>query len=152
MKDPNKKRYWTNKWHQIQVLFDFMFMKYNTNKKEHRDNFNEPTNTHIFIWYQADAASQWSYNRRLKSRRIGCLLNCLFRLRSNKTWKLRIIGLCEGDSPVTGELLSQRASNAENISLWCRHHGFQIWHKFTCRSKLNGIWKKNYFLIICISW
>ena len=29
----------------------------------------------------------------------GCLLNCLFRCRSKKTSKLRITGLCEGNSP-----------------------------------------------------
>ena len=52
-----------------------------------------------------------------------CLLNRLFRHRSKKTSKLRVIGLCEGNSPVTGEFPAQRASNAENISIWWRHHG-----------------------------
>ena len=31
-----------------------------------------------------------------------CLLNCLFRHRSKKISKLRVIGLCVGNSPVTG--------------------------------------------------
>ena len=31
-------------------------------------------------------------------------LDCLFRRRSKKTSKLRVTGLCEGKSPVTGEL------------------------------------------------
>ena len=31
-----------------------------------------------------------------------CLLNCLFRRRSKKTSKLRVTGLCAGNSPVTG--------------------------------------------------
>ena len=31
-------------------------------------------------------------------------------------------GLCEGNSPVTGEFPSQRASKAENVSIWWRHH------------------------------
>ena len=30
--------------------------------------------------------------------------------------------LCEGKSPVTGEFPSHRASNAENFSIWWRHH------------------------------
>ena len=30
-----------------------------------------------------------------------CLLNCLFMRRSKKTWKLRVTGLCVGNSPVT---------------------------------------------------
>ena len=39
-----------------------------------------------------------------------------------KTSKLRVTGLCEENSPVTGEFPSQGASNAENISIWWRHH------------------------------
>ena len=42
-----------------------------------------------------------------------CLLNCLFRRRSKKTSKLRVTGLCAGNSPVTGEFPAQRPSNAE---------------------------------------
>ena len=41
-----------------------------------------------------------------------------------QTSKLRVTGFCEGNSPVTGEFLSQMASNAENVSIfWC-HHGY----------------------------
>ena len=36
--------------------------------------------------------------------------------------KLRVAGLCEGDPPVTEEFPAQRASNAENVSIWWRHH------------------------------
>ena len=39
-----------------------------------------------------------------------------------KTSKLRITGLCEGNSPMTGESRAQRASHAENVSIWWRHH------------------------------
>ena len=42
-----------------------------------------------------------------------CLLNGLFRRRSKKTPKLRISGLCAGNSPVTGEFPAQMASDAE---------------------------------------
>ena len=51
-----------------------------------------------------------------------CLLKRWFRLRSKKTSKLRVTGLCEGNSPATGEFPAQMASNAENIFIWwCRH-------------------------------
>ena len=53
----------------------------------------------------------------------GCLLNRLFRRRSKKTSKLRVTGLCVGNSPGTGEFPAQMASNAENVSIWWRHHG-----------------------------
>ena len=45
------------------------------------------------------------------------LLNRLFRHRTKKTSKPRVTGLCEGNSPVTGELPAQRASNAEMFPL-----------------------------------
>ena len=51
-----------------------------------------------------------------------CLLNRLFRCRSKKTSKLRVTGLCAGNSPGAGEFPAQMASNAENVSIWCRHH------------------------------
>ena len=52
----------------------------------------------------------------------GCLLNRLFRRRSRKTSKLRVTGLCVGNSPGTGEFPAQMACNAENVSIWWRHH------------------------------
>ena len=66
-----------------------------------------------------------------------CLLNRLFRRRSKKTSKLRVTGLCAGNSPGTGEFPAQMASNAENVSIWWRHHevaGFfrhLIWRRIT---------------------
>ena len=47
-----------------------------------------------------------------------CLLNPLFRHRSKNTSELRVTGLCAG----TGEFPAQMASNAENVSIWWRHH------------------------------
>ena len=52
----------------------------------------------------------------------GCLLNRLFGRRSKKTSKLRVTGLCVGNSPGTGEFPAQMVSNAENVSIWWRHH------------------------------
>ena len=68
---------------------------------------------------------QWCHNGRdgvSNHRRFDCLLNRLFRCRSKETPKLRVTGLCEGNSAVTGEFPSQRASNAENVFSWWRHH------------------------------
>ena len=52
----------------------------------------------------------------------SCLLNCSFRRKSKKTSKLRVTGLCAGNSPGTGEFPTQMARNAENVSIWWRHH------------------------------
>ena len=53
-----------------------------------------------------------------------CLLNRLSRRRSKKTPKLRVNGLCAGTSPGAGEFPAEMASNAENVSIWWRHHEF----------------------------
>ena len=55
-----------------------------------------------------------------------CLLNRLFRRRSKKTSKIRVTGLCAGNSPVTGECPAQMASNAENASIWWSHHAMEM--------------------------
>ena len=52
-----------------------------------------------------------------------CLLSFSFRRRSKKTSKLRVTGLCVGISPGNGEFPAQMARNAENVSIWWRHHG-----------------------------
>ena len=39
-----------------------------------------------------------------------------------KKIKHRVPSLCEGSPPVAGGFPSQRASNAENVSIWWRRH------------------------------
>ena len=67
---------------------------------------------------------QWRHGRDSVSnhQHHDCLLNRLFRHRSKKTSKLRVTGLCAGNSPDAGEFSAQMASNAENVSIWWRHH------------------------------
>ena len=58
---------------------------------------------------------QWRHNGRdgvSNHQPHDCFLNHLFRRRSKKISKLR----------VTGELPANKASNAENVSMWWRHH------------------------------
>ena len=72
-----------------------------------------------------------------------CLLNRLFRCRSKKASELLVTGLCAGNSPVTGEFPTQMASNAENVSIWWRHHadftevGKHCWSLFSTREDFN---------------
>ena len=68
---------------------------------------------------------QWRHNGRdgvSNHQPYDCLLNRLFKAPIKETAKLRVTGLCEGNSAVTGEFPSQRASNAENVFIWLRHH------------------------------
>ena len=72
---------------------------------------------------------RWRHNERngvSNDQPHDCLLNCLFGCRSKKTSKLRVTGICEGNSPMTGEFPAQRASNAENVNIWWRHHVLEI--------------------------
>ena len=71
-----------------------------------------------------------------------CLFNRLFRHRSKKTSKLRVAGLCEGNSPVTGEFPAQRVSNAENVSIWWRHRALQWYLLITQLYSHDIIYKK----------
>ena len=81
----------------------------------------------VNVWYEISLsqpaqtkALQWRHNGRdgvSDHQPHYCLLNRVFRRRSKKTSKLRLTGLCVGNSPVTGEFPAQMASNAENASI-----------------------------------
>ena len=82
---------------------------------------------------------QWRHNRRdsvSNHQPHHCLLNGLFRRRSKKISKLRVTGLCAGNSPGTGEFPAQMASNAENVSIWWRHNG----HTHMCKHRCSTYW------------
>ena len=68
------------------------------------------------------------------------------RRKSKKTSnsKLRVTGLCAGNSPATGEFPAQRTSNAENVSIWWRQSCIL---RPVCSSPANQL-----FVIYQISW
>ena len=69
---------------------------------------------------------QWRHNEGdgVSNRlRLDCLFDLLFKRRSKKASKLQVTGFSEGNPPVTGGFPSQRANNAENVSMWWRHQG-----------------------------
>ena len=85
--------------------------------------------TDVCMRLQASSTLQWRNNGHdsvSNHQPHDCLLNRLFRRRSKKTSKLRVTGLCAGNSPGTGEFPAQMASNAENVSIWWRHHGVNL--------------------------
>ena len=75
-----------------------------------------------------------------------CLLNRLFRSRSKIPWKLRVTGLCAGNWPATGEFPAQRVSNAENVSIWWRHHHIKGWLNFLSTTKQGGL----SLIVLCV--
>ena len=77
------------------------------------------------LW-KSGKSLQWRHNERdgvSNHQPRHCLLNRLFRHRSKKTSKVRVTGLYVGNSPVTSEFPAQRATSAENVSIWWRLHG-----------------------------
>ena len=70
----------------------------------------------------ASLAFMWEIHRnRWIPRTKGQLRGKCFHLMT-LSWKLRVTGLCVENSPVTGEFPAQKASNAENASIWWHHH------------------------------
>ena len=67
------------------------------------------------------------------------LVNHLFRRRPKKTSKLRVTGLCAGNSPVTGEFPAQMASNVENVFICWRHH--DLWTPTTYLTAIAKLWQ-----------
>ena len=68
------------------------------------------------------SALEWRHNGRddvSNHQPHHCLLNRLFRCRSKKTSKLRVTGLCAGNS--RGEFPAQMVSTADNVSIWWSH-------------------------------
>ena len=85
-------------------------------------------------------ALQWRHNERdgvSNHRRLHCLFNCWFRRKSktNQSFASLTFGQ-EFTGSVTGKFSAQTASNAENASVWWRHH-VPVTH-FT-----NGVWAHN---------
>ena len=126
---------------------------YNHNKAQQSKNrvhiswdilYNPDKSQSNMIWYCTQKVKEWAdFALTLQWRHNGhdsvsnhqphdCFLNRLFRHRSNKTSKLRVTGLCVGNSPEAGEFPAQMASNAENVSMWWRHHeeGNPIFHPY----------------------
>ena len=83
---------------------------------------------YTLVWTFNHVSLRWRHNDHAgvsNHQPHGCLLNRLFRRKSKKTSKLRVTGLCAGNSPGTGEFPAQMASYAENVSIWWRHHVYQ---------------------------
>ena len=66
--------------------------------------------------------SQWA-RWHLKSPASLLFAQLLVQAQLKKHQKVRVIGFCVRNSLVIGEFPTQKASNAENVSIWWRHHG-----------------------------
>ena len=70
---------------------------------------------------------QWSHNVTASQiTSLTIVYSVVYSGKSKKTPKLRVTGLCAGNSPGTGEFPAQMASYVENVSIWWRHHALTI--------------------------
>ena len=134
----------------IPVLFHI----YNTklmvfvNENACREIFVTQYITRYVIIIKSHFTLQWRHNERdvvSNHQPDDCLLNRLFRRRSKKTSKLRVSGLCAGNSPVTSEFLAHMASNAEIVSIW-----WLLRQRYIC-ALVRVSWHSHYTLFSYIS-
>ena len=110
-----------NEWYNIDVMLNY------SQNTRHVVSFirSIPQTMYSTYIHNQDRSLRWRQNWRdsvSNHQPHDCLLNRLFRCRSKKTSKLRVTGLCAGNSPGTGEFPAQMACHAENVSIWWRHH------------------------------
>ena len=79
---------------------------------------------------------------RLKSPSSQIFPNRLLKCKSKKTPKFHISGLCDGNSPVTSEFPTQRASNTDNVFTLWRHHDLKLflWNRLEMNSTGSCYW------------
>ena len=79
-------------------------------------------------WWPVNSQHKWPVMRKkFPSDDVFMIMQKLELINSNnimrkKVSKLNATGLCEGNSPVTGEFSTRRTSKEENASIWWRHH------------------------------
>ena len=115
-------RYNTIQYYRVQYNAIFSFLE----MPQYFDTVLDTISTRAF----RDRSLPWRHNEPdgvSNHQHHDCLLNRSFRRTSKKTSKLRVTGLCAGNSPETGEFPAQMASNVENVSIWWRHNVF-IWY------------------------
>ena len=78
-------------------------------------------------WWPVNSQHKWPVMRKkFPSDDVIMIMQKLELINSNnimrkKVSKLNATGLCEGNSPVTGEFSTRRTSKEENASIWWRH-------------------------------
>ena len=104
--------------------------------------------TIICLLSKAPVSLRWRHNERhsvSNHQPHHCLLNHLFRRISKKTSKIHVNGLCVGNWPVTCEFPAQIASNAENISIWWRHHILHLRELLNSNNRTRALGLQEFF-------
>ena len=101
----------------------------------------KPSIWYLLTWWQRDKIKECHYSDVIISAMASQITDVSIVYRTaclgadqRKHTKLRLTGLGEENSPVTGEFPAQMTSDAENVSIWWRHHGdeWSLWHTTQC--------------------
>ena len=143
---PNIVNYLAVCWYWLWFLFSGKVLLTYTLMENFTDDLNDSSSDE-WAQLQDTVCQQVGIVNHIKWRHNGCdgvsndqpndcLLNRLFGRKLKQPSKLRVTGLSVGNSPVTGEVPAQRASYAENVSIWWRHHDLgSLQYSYTKNSK-----------------
>ena len=92
----------------------------------------------IYTTYRIGIAIEWTHYNDVIMGKIASQISSLTTVYQpliqtqikEKTSKLRVTGLCAENSPGSGEFPAQMTSNAENVTIWRRHHA---WRNIMCQ-------------------
>ena len=105
-------------------LYTFYAKSNNAVQSRHRQGINRHGYCLIL---RNNISLQWRHNERdLRIPASRLFTQPFIQAQIKETSKLRVTGLCEGNSPTTDEFPTQMSSNAENIPIWWRHHDWHI--------------------------
>ena len=108
---------------------------------------------------QAYLSLQWCHNECdgvSNHRRLGCLLNRLFRRRSQKTPKHRVTGFCEGNSPVKKGPVSRKMLPLNDVIMsggdWHITRKLRQYHHCWWHGRARRYWLREMLIFITFSW
>ena len=107
--------------HQIRCMYWGHLVKF----------YGRPTHNGIIFWLYAisllfiteEGKARWCHYSGVITNAMASQITSVSIGCSTVGSQLRVTGLCVWNSTVTGEFPAQKASNAENASIWWRHYG-----------------------------
>ena len=94
-----------------------------------RHPFHLTSRSEVTVWYLEKSHYSDVIMSAIASQVTGVSIVCSTLGSGADRWKkskLRVTGLCEGNSPVTGEFPTQKTSKAGNVFIWWRHQNFNV--------------------------
>ena len=105
--------------HSFDVFFDLRLNK--RSSKQSRGSWFE-TSSHSLWRHCNDCAGLAQMTKLFSCMELNFTIRCQYHIREHYIMGSMASEISAGNSPVNGEFPAQMASNAENVSIWWRHH------------------------------